>query len=189
MNKSSHYTDKMVFTTQKIYGSIIYSSENRLLIVQGRKTGKWSFPKGHKMEGETAHECSLRETYEETGLIIEDAYIEELQLAAGKYFVYKLSYEPALISYDTDEIMNACWVSLESLRTYLYNCDIRSYIMQAHDLRHNKMYLYGHYNLDDTYYLLKKKRLEEKRTERQKKCREQYAKNGYENYYSIIEYY
>ena len=189
MNKSSHYTDKMVFTTQKIYGSIIYSSENRLLIVQGRKTGKWSFPKGHKMEGETAHECSLRETYEETGLLIQDLYIEELQLAAGKYFVYKLSYEPALISYDTDEIMNACWVSLESLRTYLYNCDIRSYIMQAHDLRHNKMYLYGHYNLDDTYYLLKKKRLEEKRTERQKKCREQYAKNGYENYYSIIEYY
>ena len=141
------------------------------------------------MEGETAHECSLRETYEETGLLIQDSYIEELQLAAGKYFVYKLSYEPALISYDTDEIMNACWVSLESLRTYLYNCDIRSYIMQAHDLRHNKMYLYGHYNLDDTYYLLKKKRLEEKRTERQKKCREQYAKNGYENYYSIIEYY
>lgn len=160
----------MTFEAQKIYGSIIYSSESRLLIVQGRKTGKWSFPKGHKTEEESSHECSLRETYEETGLLIKDKFIEELQLAAGKYFIYKLKDEPVLISYDLNEIVEARWVSLVELRNYHYNCDIRSYIMNAHDIRHNKVYLEGHYILDEMYLLIKKKRLEEKRLARNKKC-------------------
>jgi hypothetical protein len=51
------------------------------------------------------------------------------------------------------------------------------------------MYLSGHYNLDNTYYLLKKKRLEQKRVEREKKCREQFEKKPFEGYWNIIEYF
>ena len=181
----------MGFSTQKIYGSIIYSSDNKLLVVQGRKTGKWSFPKGHKNEEETAYDCSLRETYEETGLLLKGNYLEELQLAAGKYFVYKLEDKPDLISYDDSEIMNLCWVDLNDLRFYHYNCDIRSYIMNAHDIRHNKMYLNGYYNLDLTYLILKRERMLEKRKEYAKKTVEYDGKmcDFEKRRFTYVEYY
>ena len=138
----------MGFVANKIYGSIIYSSNNNLLLVQGRETGKWSFPKGHRHEEEVAFQCAFRETKEETGLEIDENYLEELTLAAGKYYVYKLENEPVLIAIDCNEIMNIAWVPLNKLYGYMYNCDVRSYIMNAHNLRHNKIYLGGAYNLE-----------------------------------------
>ena len=42
--------------------------EGKYAMVQGRHTGKWSFPKGHSNEGEKPVECMLREVAEETGI-------------------------------------------------------------------------------------------------------------------------
>lgn len=139
----------MGFVPNKIYGSIIYSNNNKLLLVQGRETGKWSFPKGHRKAEETAYECAFRETKEETGLEIDESFLEELTLAAGKYYVYKLSSEPALHTIDDNEIMDLDWVPLSMLAKYMYNCDVRSYIMNGHNARHNKLYLEEQYQLDD----------------------------------------
>lgn len=139
----------MGFVPNKIYGSIIYSNNNRLLLVQGRETGKWSFPKGHRKGEETAYECAFRETKEETGLEIDKSYLEELTLAAGKYYVYKLESEPEIHTIDDNEIMNVEWVPLSVLDKYMYNCDVRSCIMNGHNARHNKLYLDGKYELEE----------------------------------------
>lgn len=40
----------------------------RFLLVRSLKTQEWTFPKGHKNEGETGEQAALRELAEETGL-------------------------------------------------------------------------------------------------------------------------
>jgi 8-oxo-dGTP pyrophosphatase MutT (NUDIX family) len=135
----------------RVYGTIILSSKGRILIVQGRETGKWSFPKGHKNKNaEAALDCALRETWEETGLSLGKNYLEILQLAAGKYFVYKVDDELILETHDSKEIMDMRWTELNNLENFNNNCDIRSYIMRGHMLRHKdelalskKMELHG----------------------------------------------
>jgi len=123
----------------RVYGTIIFSADGRILIVQGRETGKWSFPKGHKNDVKEAPlECALRETWEESGLILGNEYLEMLQLAAGRYFVYRLEDEPTLLSHDNNEIMDMRWVELDSLGGMNNNCDIRSYIVRGHMERHKK---------------------------------------------------
>ena len=44
------------------------TSDNRVLAVKGRRTGKWGFPKGHLEASESSLECALRELREEAGL-------------------------------------------------------------------------------------------------------------------------
>jgi 8-oxo-dGTP pyrophosphatase MutT (NUDIX family) len=121
----------------RVYGSIVFSSRGQVLLVQGKTTGKWSFPKGHKNDpDETALECAMRETWEETGLTLADNFLEIIQLAAGKYFVYRLEEDPMLMTYDKKEIMDMCWADLSALEKFNANCDIRSYIMRGHMARH-----------------------------------------------------
>ncbi len=123
----------------RVYGTIIFSTSDRILVVQGRETGKWSFPKGHKNNvSESPLECALRETWEECGLTLGKGYLEMIQLAAGRYFVYRLEDEPKLLSHDNNEIMDMRWVELEKLGDLNNNCDIRSYIMRGHMERHKK---------------------------------------------------
>ena len=123
----------------RVYGCIIFSSHGRILIVQGRETGKWSFPKVHKsFVKEQPLDCAQRETWEETGIQLGNDYLEVLQLAAGKYFVYKLDAEPVLQTHDQEEIMDMRWVELGDLEGFNNNCDIRSYIMRGHLVRHKE---------------------------------------------------
>lgn len=42
----------------------------RCLLVQGRWSHKWGFPKGHQEEGETEEETAIRELFEETGVLV-----------------------------------------------------------------------------------------------------------------------
>ena len=51
---------------QKVYGAICISSEGRVLLVKGRLSGKWSFPKGHMEPFESGNQCALRELFEIT---------------------------------------------------------------------------------------------------------------------------
>ena len=52
------------FKKQKTYGAILIYKD-KYALVQGRYTGKWSFPKGHSNEGEKPIECTKREVEEE----------------------------------------------------------------------------------------------------------------------------
>ena len=113
----------------KTYGGILCKKgvtvdEDEYVLVQGRYTGKWSFPKGHSNEGEEPLKCSLREVAEETGLDDLPEPTEYLQIGYGNYFVFNLERKTELVPRDKGEIMNTRWVRLEEMRKMLLNADV-----------------------------------------------------------------
>jgi ADP-ribose pyrophosphatase YjhB (NUDIX family) len=113
----------------KTYGGILCKKgvtveDDEYVLVQGRYTGKWSFPKGHSNEGEEPLKCSLREVAEETGLEDLPEPTEYLQIGYGNYFVFNLERKTELVPRDKGEIMNTRWVRLEEMRKMLLNADV-----------------------------------------------------------------
>ena len=48
--------------------------QDQVLLVFGRKSQKWGFPKGHMEEGETEEQTALRELKEETGIVLHTSF-------------------------------------------------------------------------------------------------------------------
>ena len=120
-----------ISSKQKTYGGIIRiknkKGEYMYALVQGRYTGKWSFPKGHSNKGESGIECTLREVGEETGIDKLPSPIEYLEIGYGRYFVFNLEEAVPLIPRDTQEIMDTKWVTLEEMETMTLNADASLY--------------------------------------------------------------
>ena len=115
----------------KIYGGIICTvNEGRkeYALVQGRHTGKWSFPKGHSNEGETPMECTKREIYEETGLSTLPEPIEYRKIGYGYYYLFILPTTCNLVPHDTNEVMNTAWVTIEEMGEMSLNADVNQYV-------------------------------------------------------------
>jgi 8-oxo-dGTP pyrophosphatase MutT (NUDIX family) len=111
--------------SQKVYGAICKNTDKNYLLVQGRKTGKWSWPKGHIQLGENVYDCVKREVYEETGIQSLPSPESSIRLKAGEYFLYDFTDNyPDLIPIDKDEIMNIGWFSLDQIRLNRNNCNI-----------------------------------------------------------------
>ena len=118
-----------------IYGGIlhtIYEGVDYYALVQGRHTGKWSFPKGHLQHGETGPECALREIAEETGLDEVDhaRSIGTLFLHYGTYYLYECSGFDPLLPRDQKEIVHAKWMTLEEMRGVSLNADVSQFRKQ-----------------------------------------------------------
>jgi 8-oxo-dGTP pyrophosphatase MutT (NUDIX family) len=111
-----------------VYGTVIMTKSSKILVVKGRSSGKWSFPKGHVHEYESELECALRETYEETGLKLSSHFHRILHLATGIYFLYSYKDELPCTIRDTNEITEISWVSIEQLKTMNVNVDINTFI-------------------------------------------------------------
>ena len=105
------------------FGIIPFTKEGfkyKFLLVQrtadGENGGHWSFPKGHKEEGESDKDAALREFKEETGLqdiiILDDKdFVEQYFFKKGNDMVYKtVKYflgfmgSPGEIKIQTEEI-------------------------------------------------------------------------------------
>ena len=99
-------------------------------LVQGRYTGKWSFPKGHSNEGELPIVCALREVAEETGIDELPEPIEYLQVGYGNYYIFTLPDIIPLIPRDMNEIMDTKWVTLEEMERMPLNADASLYRKQ-----------------------------------------------------------
>lgn len=116
-----------LISAHKTYGAIILAPADdgqiRYALVQGRYTGKWSFPKGHANEGEAPLACALRELAEETGLETLPEPIEYIQVGYGNYHVFHLTHQPSLIPRDTNEIMDTRWVTLGEMCALPLNAD------------------------------------------------------------------
>ena len=143
--KAYYFTDKMIEEKEKemekvlmerevfkkktqnvIYGAILRyktTAETKYAVVQGRYTGKWSFPKGHSKESETPLECALRELYEETSINLTILPTEYLRIGFGNYYVFDVDKEYDLVPTDTNEIMNTRWVTLQEMDALLLNAD------------------------------------------------------------------
>jgi hypothetical protein len=112
----------------KTYGGILQlkplTGPIKYALVQGRYTEKWSFPKGHINEGETSTQCSFREIAEETGITLLPEPIQLIKLGYGNYYIFDIDFEIPLNPLDTNEIMDAKWVTLSEMDSLSLNADV-----------------------------------------------------------------
>ena len=99
----------------KVYGCILINNYGEVLLVKGRLSKKWSFPKGHCKRYETDFDCAKRELLEETGLVVGTNHTSYHKLKGGSYFVFPVSGRPSAIFTDHKEIELVQWWPLSCL--------------------------------------------------------------------------
>lgn len=129
------YANEFLNRKQKAvtYGAIlcIKGQEPLYALVQGRYTGKWSFPKGHSNEGEHPMECTMREVGEETGIDKLPIPVEYVKVGYGNYFVFNLEEPVPLIPRDKKEIIDTKWATLEEMGQMSLNADVSIFRKKA----------------------------------------------------------
>ena len=118
----------MILNKNQVCGCILRSPQERYLLVQGRRSGKWSFPKGHPEVGETSLECAIRELHEETGLDAPFMYSYMYHLATGVYYLYNTRTENICDTLDPNEIMNTGWFTKKEMKCMPVNIDINTFL-------------------------------------------------------------
>ena len=125
--------------THYVYGIICMSKAKKYLLVKGRKSNKWSFPKGHRNRGEMAMECALRELYEETGISLESPskypksfiFSRNNDGSGPEYFFIQVDEELDTHINDSREISDVGWFSLEEISELNGNIDITRFLKQV----------------------------------------------------------
>lgn len=126
-NNSSH-SQKPAPGRSIIYGAILHSSTGKYALVQGRLTGKWSFPKGHVNRFETPFECVGREAAEEVGVDSLPSPQRGIPLRIGYYYLFETASEITLSPRDSKEVVQAGWFSPEEMRNMNLNIDASTFV-------------------------------------------------------------
>jgi 8-oxo-dGTP diphosphatase len=114
-------------TTEKPgISAAIITSGNRVLMVRRRVTEgelSWQFPAGAIEAGETPEEAAVRETVEETGLVVAATKLigERVHPKTGRAMSYtacKVLQGEAKVA-DADELDAVAWVTLEEIPQYV----------------------------------------------------------------------
>jgi 8-oxo-dGTP diphosphatase len=118
----------------QVYGAIVISPNGEFLVVQGRQSKKWSFPKGHGRAWEKPLEAALRELKEETGVNLEGVeplnerrFLSNKSGSGGTYFVFKLEYTPIVEPEDKNEIIGHMWCCASRLPRLSGNMDLTTF--------------------------------------------------------------
>lgn len=115
--------------SERVYGCICMSPCNTILLVKGRRTHKWSFPKGHRIGCESYLKCALRETLEETGVDLSGQIpVAYHKLSVGEYFFFEVAEELETHIRDAREVMETSWVSIENMRSMKCNVDVNKFL-------------------------------------------------------------
>ena len=115
-----------------VYGAILITGNLETVVIQGRKSGKWSFPKGHGNRGELPLDACLRELKEETGITLKSEVPDDtLRFSSGTYFIFYVEEKVELYPEDTNEVMSAMWVSLNRLPFLDCNRDLKSFCLSV----------------------------------------------------------
>jgi 8-oxo-dGTP pyrophosphatase MutT (NUDIX family) len=114
---------------EKVFGGILKSPQGRYLLVQGRLSEKWSFPKGHIEIGESPLECVCREIREETGLTVLPNPISCIPVRCGTYYLF-WTPEVDIVPRDKCEIMNAGWFLPKDAKELRLNVDANTYFRE-----------------------------------------------------------
>ena len=117
-----------------VYGVVLVSEDDEVAIVQGRQSGKWSFPKGHGHNSETPLNAALRELKEETGIDLsgrkpdnERRFKSGATGSGGTYFIYVMKDKPTLCPEDNVEVANTMWCPRARLGHVVGNKDLRAF--------------------------------------------------------------
>jgi len=99
----------------QVFGAICLDALGNVLLVKGRKSQKWSFPKGHCKRGEKDIDCARRELLEEAGLHVPYEPVGFYKFRGGSYFIFEINTAPWLRVQDQWEIDDIMWCPLDSL--------------------------------------------------------------------------
>ena len=113
----------------KIFGTILKTkSSDKYILVKGKESNKYSFPKGHIEPNETPIECIQRELFEETGIDLTNIEMKSIiRSKIGTYLYCETEYELAINVLDIKEISEAAWYSVEDIKRLLLNADASYY--------------------------------------------------------------
>jgi 8-oxo-dGTP pyrophosphatase MutT (NUDIX family) len=133
----------------KCFGGIIrvrsldHYGEYEYAIIQGRATGKWSFPKGHSKRGETSLECAMREISEETGIpqFLLSSPIHFIRLASGKYYIFELNEKCNFNPKDCFEVQETKWATIEEMKLLPTNAGIQEFIRRYSNSPDRKLFI------------------------------------------------
>lgn len=100
------------------HSGAIIMCRDKILLVQGRKTGKWSLPKGHANFGENPMACAIREIEEETGICLRGYQFrrEVVRLRVGYYFFVELNEQFPINPKDSSEILSSGWFNIDDIK-------------------------------------------------------------------------
>lgn len=119
-----------------VFGSICVNAKGEVLLVHGKRSGKWSFPKGHRLNiYESAIDCATRELREETGIPAPKKYISCHKLQAAVYFLFTIEDDPEIKIQDTREIDKVTWWPLTNLPQTDCNVDVSMFRTLMKSLR------------------------------------------------------
>jgi ADP-ribose pyrophosphatase YjhB (NUDIX family) len=104
------------------------NDQRETVIVKGRKSGKWSFPKGHGKYQEKPLDACIREMKEETGIDMTGVKPDdEVRFQSGTYFVFFVSDRLILLPEDSEEVEQAIWVPISRIPYLTSNKDLKSF--------------------------------------------------------------
>lgn len=119
-------------------GIILYNTNDKILLVKGKQTQKWSFPKGRVEDNETVEQTALREFIEETGRTFNN---KELCVAKFRHynshlFITKIESQdlPVISRVNEDEIEEIKWVSPYEVSDWELNSSLKAYINEFYKL-------------------------------------------------------
>ena len=112
-----------------VYGCIFMTNRDTILLVKGRTTKKWSFPKGHPNKGETGFQVAQRETFEETGLYPPSLFKSVVHLKTGIYYIIE-SNEQRVYPRDAAEVEEVAWVPISKITSMNVNIDVNTFIKE-----------------------------------------------------------
>jgi len=116
----------------KTFGGILTHTKpneaTRYALVQGRATGKWSFPKGHSNPGEEPLVCAKREIAEETSIEQLPEPTIHIKMGYGHYYLFELAEQLPLVARDTAEVMDTIWATLEEMTQLPLNADASLFV-------------------------------------------------------------
>jgi len=119
-------------------GIILFDVDlKKYLLVYGKKSQKWGFPKGHMEQGETEEQTALREFMEETGLVLTKPLKKKIRFRNNIYFFVTIHtdemYQKISIQ-DKNEIEMAKWFSMTDilcLNMDVCNFGLKNWINQS----------------------------------------------------------
>jgi 8-oxo-dGTP pyrophosphatase MutT (NUDIX family) len=122
------YVPRSYCVTSHVYGAILVNPYNETVVIRGRQSGKWSFPKGHGQSKELPIEACIRELKEETGIDLKGVSPDdEIRFRSGTYFVFFVGDRLPLIPEDVKEVVEAMWTPLYRLSYLTGNKDLTSF--------------------------------------------------------------